>query len=119
MPKLLVCIVNDPHKTDDLLKAWVDVGIPGATILDSYGLIQRHEGFRDDLPLFPSLGNLLRGNEEPHALVFSVVGDGFDVPALVRATESILGKLDDPHTGILFLLPVLQAWGLRATPPLF
>lgn len=32
---------------------------------------------------------------------------------LVEATERILGPLAAPDTGILFVVPVEQAWGLR------
>lgn len=115
MPKLLVCVVNDPNKIDNLLQTWVEWGVPGVTIVDSYGLRQHRQGFQNNISLFPSLEELLRGSEEPHRLIFSVVEDGFDVPVLVQATETVLGKLTDPHTGILFTLPVLQAWGLRST----
>jgi len=30
----------------------------------------------------------------------------------VAATETILGDLDRPNTGILFVMPVTRAWGL-------
>ena len=33
----------------------------------------------------------------------------------VTATETVVGKLSDPHTGIVFLLPVAQTWGMVKT----
>jgi len=42
-----------------------------------------------------------------------VVPDGFDVEKLVTAAEKVIGRLDDPHTGIMFTVPVSQTWGLR------
>jgi hypothetical protein len=41
------------------------------------------------------------------------VPDGFDVEALVAATEKITGSLSEPNTGILFTIPVTRAWGLK------
>lgn len=70
-------------------------------------------GLRDDLPLFPSLDDLLQSREEPHRTLFVVVPDGFDVEALVAATEKITGDLDEPNTGILFTVSVTRAWGLN------
>jgi hypothetical protein len=56
---------------------------------------------------------LLEGTETHHRILLSVLEDGVDVEALVRATEKIVGPLDSPHTGILFTVPVLKVWGLR------
>ena len=115
MTELIVLVLDDPDKTEEVLTAWLTVGISGVTILDSTGLnyeLGKH-GLRDDLPLFPSLGDLLRGREEPHRTLFSVVPDGFDVEALVAATENITGVLDQPDTGILFVVPVSRVWGLN------
>lgn len=115
MAELIVLVLDDPDKTEDVLAAWVAVGVSGVTILDSAGL--RHKlgrrGLRDDLPLFPSLEDLLRSREEPHRTLFAVVPDGFDRDALVAATEEITGALDEPDTGILFVIPVIHAWGLN------
>jgi hypothetical protein len=69
--------------------------------------------FRDDLPLFPTLDDLLEGNEDHSRTLFTVVPDGFAVDSLVAATERITGKLDAPNTGILFTVPVGRAWGLE------
>lgn len=115
MSELIVLVLNDPGKTEDVLAAWLAVGVSGATILDSRGLSHQvsQRGLRDDLPLFPSLEDLVRSREEQHRTLFVVVPDDFDVAALVAATEKITGVLDDPHTGILFTLPVTRVWGLH------
>ncbi len=115
MPELIVMVLDDREKADEVLNAWLAAGVPGVTILDSYGLGHHiaKRGARDDLPLFPSLESLLRTREEPHRTLFAVVPDGFDVEALVAATEKITRPLNEPDTGILFVVPVTQAWGLH------
>ncbi len=30
----------------------------------------------------------------------------------VAATEEIVGKMDQPHTGLMFALPVAKVWGI-------
>jgi hypothetical protein len=114
-----VLVLNDPDKTEDILAAWLAVGVSGVTILDSRGLSHQisRRRLRDDLPLFPSLEDLLRSREEPHRTLCTVVADGFDVEALVVETEKITGKFDEPNTGILFTLPVTRAWGLHRKQP--
>lgn len=115
LPELVVLVLNDPNQTEDVLSAWLRMGVGGVTILNSRGLGQYvgRLGLRDDLPLFPSLEGLLQSREEPHRTLFVVVPDGFDVAALVGATEKITGDLDEPNTGILFTVPVTRAWGLN------
>jgi nitrogen regulatory protein P-II 1 len=116
MPQLVVLIINDPAKADDVLNAWIEAGVTGASSIDAYGAGRLLPGdFREDLPLMPSLADMLHGREEHNRLIFSVVADDFDVDRLVAGAEALVGKLSDPHTGILFTVPVTQAWGLR--PP--
>lgn len=115
MAELIVLVLDDPDKTEDVLTAWLAAGVSGVTILDSAGLSHKlgRRGLRDDFPLFPSLEHLLRSREEPHRTLFAVVPDGFEMETLAAATEKITGDLDEPDTGILFVLPVTRVWGLH------
>jgi hypothetical protein len=115
MPMLVVLVLDDPNKVDDVTNAWLTLGVAGVTILDSAGLghLIARGGPRDDVPLFPSLNSLLRGREETHRTMFAVVPDGFDVEALAAATEKVTRPLNEPDTGILFIVPVTKAWGLH------
>ena len=117
MPQLVILIVDDPAKVDDVINAWIETGVTGASALDTYGTGRLLSGeLREDLPLFPSLSDLMRGREEQNQLIFSVVADDFNVEHLVTATETVIGKLADPHIGIMFTMPVTKVWGLQ--PPL-
>lgn len=115
MTDLVMLVLDDPDKTEEVLRAWLASGVPGVTLLNSTGL--RYEmgraGLRDDLPLFPSLEDFLQSREEEHRTLFTIVPDGFDIEGLVAATEKFTGRLDEPDTGILFTIPVGQAWGLK------
>jgi hypothetical protein len=113
MAELVVLVLNDPNLAESVLTAWVNSGVPGVTLLPSTGLryhVGRH-ALRDDLPLIPSLADLLEGREEPHCTLFAVVEVGFNVESLVAATVAITGSLAAPDTGILFTVPVARVWG--------
>ena len=114
MAELVVLVLDNAAQITDILNAWVGLGVPGVTMLDSTGLGHTFaaEGARDDLPLIPSLASLLRPREDPSRLLFSVVPDGFDTDALIAATEAITGSLDGPDTGILFVVPVSKTRGI-------
>jgi hypothetical protein len=115
MPVLLMAVLNDPARMWEVLDAWQALGISDATIMDSTGL-QRARRLRDDVPLFPSVHDLLESTEDHHRTVWSVVDDTLDMEAVVAATERVLGPLDQPHAGLMVAVPVLKVWGLRKRP---
>lgn len=115
MPELVILVTTRCADIDEILKGWMECGISGATIFESHGLARHIAGIgvSDDLPLMPSLASLMRSEEEEQRTVFVVVPDGFDVEKLVAAAEKVTGPLNEPHTGIMFTIPVSRTWGLR------
>ena len=113
MPQLIVFVVDNPDKTDEVVDVWMSLGVPGVTIFDSSG-IGRATGkgaLFDDMPLMPSLSSLLRSSREsPHCTLFSVVAENFNMDALAQATQKITGEFDQPNTGILFTVPISRVW---------
>lgn len=109
---LIVFVLDDPDRCRDILDAWEDAGIRGITILESSGLGRvRRAGVRDDLPLIPSLSDLFKSTETRHRTLFAVVKIQEQIDAIVEATQSVVGDLDQAHTGLLFVLPVSQVYG--------
>lgn len=114
MSFLVVIIIDNPDDCLRVLEAWREAGASGATIIESTGMGRlMGAGLRDDLPLIPNLSSFLGLREEPSLTLFSVVKDQATVDAMVVAAQGIIGDLDQPNTGILFVLPVLQAHGLE------
>lgn len=113
MSFLVVLIVDDPDDCSPILDRWEEIGVSGVTILESTGLGHlRKSGFRDDLPMMPSLRDIFSSREIPHRTLLSVVSSQSEVDQMVAAAQDIIGDLDDPSTGFLFVVPVLQAYGL-------
>ncbi|MCJ7513099.1 MAG: hypothetical protein MUO23_09035 [Anaerolineales bacterium] len=85
------------------------------TALNSTGLGDPVSGLGtpDDLPLFPSLESLLRVREENHCTLLAIVPDSFPIDQMAKAVEEVVGRLNSPDTGILFVMPVERTWGLR------
>ena len=119
MPTMIMLVLDNVERLEDVLTAWWQVGAPGVTIVESSGAARylgRH-GVRDDLPLFPSLSSLLGHREIHHRTLFAIVADGFDIDKLFDATEAVLGPLEQPDSGIMFALPVLKARGHQRVQP--
>jgi nitrogen regulatory protein PII len=113
MSYLVVMIVENIDHCPDILDAWEEIGVLGVTLLASTGLGKiRRAGLRDDLPLMPSLQDLIEGEETQNRTLLSVVDSQELVDKMVSAAQKVIGNLDDPHTGFLFVVPGVQAYGL-------
>jgi nitrogen regulatory protein PII len=113
MHHMVLLVLDDVDNCTPVLDAWEAAGVPGITILESTGLGRmRASGIRDDLPLLPSIANLLRIREERHRTMFTVVDDEEMVDKLINATQAITGDLEAPNKGVLFVLPVSRAVGV-------
>ncbi|HWQ84900.1 MAG TPA: P-II family nitrogen regulator [Anaerolineales bacterium] len=114
MSYLVVMIVDDPDDCPAILDAWETLGVSGVTILESSGLGHlRKLGMREDMPLLPSLSDFMQQDEIPHRMLLSVVKDQEMVDRMITTVQHISGDLDQPNSGFLFVVPVLQAIGLN------
>lgn len=111
---LILFVLHDPEKMRDVLQAWEDAGVGGITIIPSTGIgrLKSGEVLREDLPLIPSLDDLMRVHETTNRTLLSIVKDDAMVDRVVRATESVTGDLNTPNTGILTVIPVARTYGL-------
>jgi nitrogen regulatory protein PII len=113
MAFLVVLIVDNPDDCPAILNDWDAAGIRGVTILESTGMGRlRRLGMLEDIPLMPSMSDLLESGEVHHRTLFSVVEDEAKVDQMVAIAEKILGNLDEDHTGFLFVVPVVRVYGL-------
>lgn len=113
MNYLVVFVVDDLDHCPAILDAWEAAGVPGVTVLSSTGLGRiRRAGLLDDMPLMPSLHDLLEREEVNHRTLLSVVDSQEMVDKMVSVAEQVVGNLEDPHTGFLFVVPVAQVYGL-------
>jgi nitrogen regulatory protein PII len=110
---LVVFVLDCSEQCPDLLNAWEEAGAVGITILESTGLRRVQAALREDLPLMPSLRDLLAGQETHHRTLFTVVPDDATVDRIVAATERVVGDLSRPNSGFLFVVPVSRALGLH------
>jgi nitrogen regulatory protein PII len=115
MHQMVLLVLDDVNHCSPVLDAWEAAGVSGITILDSTGLgrVRAANRFRDDFPLMPSIANLMKSREERHRTIFTVVDSDEMVDKLVRVTQEITGGLDAPNQGVIFVLPVSRAIGLR------
>jgi len=114
MSYLVVLVLHDLDHCQDILDAWEGAGVKGITILESTGIGRvRQAGIRDDLPLMPSLSELFKNAETHNRTLFSVVDDLDSAHTLVGAAQNIVGDLEQPNSGLLFIAPLIEVYGLK------
>jgi nitrogen regulatory protein PII len=114
MHYMVLLIVYNINSCPDVLDAWEAAKVPGITILESTGLGSlRQKGLRDDLPLMPSIADIFRSREHHHRTIFTVVEGDETVEHLIEVTQNIMGDLNQPHNGVMFVLPVSRVVGFQ------
>jgi len=111
---LVVLIVNHIEHVPEILAKWEDLGIKGITIFESigHGKLKR-AGLLDNLPFLFSMETLEELQEIHHRTLFSVVDSEALVEKMIATAQEVIGKIEDEHTGFLFVLPVLKAIGIQ------
>jgi nitrogen regulatory protein PII len=113
MNYMVLLVLHAPELCDDVLEAWESTGVSGVTILASSGLGRLRAVVREDLPIIPSLHDLLGREEVQNRTLMTIVEDEALVNKVVQATQQVTGDLNLPNTGILVVLPVAQVYGLH------
>lgn len=108
---LLVMVLDNVEHLNDVLDAWRRAGVPGITILESTGVNRVLERNRAD-PAFAGFGQIFGGGRVGHNTIFSIIEDLALAETAVAETEKVVGSIDQPHTGVIFALPLAKTWGV-------
>ena len=103
---ILFLVLNEVEYLEDILDAFVDVGVKGATILDSQGMGSALTNGGKEFPFFGALRNLLDGARPYNKTIFTVIEDENILEEAVKAVKEILGDMSNPGVGLMFTLPV-------------
>lgn len=111
---ILFLVLNETDYLDDILAAFVDIGIKGATILDSQGMASAiANNFNKQVPLFGSLKSFLDNSRPYNKTVFTVVESEQLLDEAIRIVKNIVGDMAKPGVGLMFSIPIGKVYGLR------
>jgi len=112
---LLIVILDDLRLMPELLRTWKEIGVPGATILESAGAY-RTSTWLSRVGL-GALDRLFEAEEvRRRTLLVAIEGDELLAQAIAEA-ERVVGGFDRPDSGLLLVLPVAQVRGLHKVQP--
>jgi nitrogen regulatory protein P-II 1 len=109
--ELLVCVLNREEKLEGLLEKFVEIGITGATVIQSRGM---GRVLTQEVPAFGALKDIDSHTRDKNVTVFSVVHDPDRLKRALKAIEDICGDLNTASTGIAFTVPVSSFMGLSS-----
>ncbi len=102
---MIMLVLDDPNRLDEVLEAWRSAGVSGVTIMETIGACRRATRRVTGRYLF-GLPSLVESAERSQYTLFAVVPDRRSIELCLEASEGIVGDLDDPNTG------VFAAWEL-------
>jgi hypothetical protein len=101
--RLLVVVINDEDRKQDVLEAMLDLDIRGITIMDTENVVHL---LAEEAPIFVGLRQMFSGTKEYNKTVFGV-SDRDDVLACLDQSLKEVGlDLSEPNKGYAFTVPV-------------
>ncbi|MEJ2503785.1 MAG: hypothetical protein P8177_10820, partial [Gemmatimonadota bacterium] len=101
--QLLIAVINQEDRLDDILSGFLELGITGATVIDSEGM---GHVLSTDIPIFAGLQTLISRARPRNRTLFSVIEREETVDEDIAMIQEVCGDLDNPATGIVFTIPV-------------
>lgn len=98
---MVMYVLNDPNRLDEVLDAWEAIGVTGVTILESTGIQRQRCKKRKRIPLRFGFECLPQDKLEDHYTLFTIVVSEEQAQKCIAAVEQVIGDLSGPHTGVL------------------
>ena len=98
---LMVYILNEDKYLTEVLEELLEIGISGASILDSVGMLHF---MSQEIPIFAGFRSLLKGTQPYNKVILSVIKDKTTLEQALATVDRTVGGLSKGKRGILFSL---------------
>lgn len=111
---VLFIILNKPDYLENLLSKLMEIGIKGATILDSQGMgfAMNHGGYANE-PFYGQIRSMIDNSRPYNKTVFTVIEDEETLTKAINAAVEVFGDVYEPGIGMMFTMPVDNAYGMK------
>lgn len=112
---LLFAVIENEDLLDDLITGWMDLGIGGATVIETTGALQL---ITQHVPIFAGLRSLTSGGGRHNKSIFTAVQNDEVLHSAISFLEDLCKKTEKPHQGVYFVAPLSHfgRLGLNQTP---
>ena len=108
--ELLIAIVKDYRKVEEILLGFVEHDVTVATVIASQGMGQ----ILGNVPIFADLRGHFPGSIHDSYIIFSALQSD-KIQSCMEVIEQICGELTEPASGIVFTLPINRIIGLKTS----
>lgn len=107
--KLIIIFLNKIEYLDDLLAAFLEIGVPGATVLDSVGMghIVSH-----DIPIFAGLRDFFAGSSPTNKTILMVTQKDM-IPKIDEALKDVTEYHQKTGVAKMITVPVDDLFGFE------
>ncbi len=105
--QLVIAAVKGHGLVERAMEGFLELGLPGATVIDAKGMGQI---VSTELPIFTGFRSLFPGGGEPSYLILSVL-ETQQVEEAIGMLRDVFGGFKEKGTGIVFTLPVTEFIG--------
>lgn len=106
---MVMLVLDDNKRLEEVLAAWVQLGIPGSTIIESSGLY-RHQS--TTVPMRYRYGENF-SDEAVNTTLLSIVENEESIQKCLNSVEQIVGDLNNPDTGVFCAWPLSMTKGIK------
>ena len=106
---LFFSIIKDYRRVEEILLAFVENDITGATVLEGQGMGQ----ILGNLPIFADMRGMFPGSSHDSQIIFSVLDENKAQRAMTLC-EEIVGDMSLAGHGVCFTVPLISAMGVAA-----
>ena len=106
--QLMIIVLNRSEYLDEVLETFLELGISGATVLDSTGMGQI---IAQDLPIFAGFKNVFSVAQPNNKTILTAVKND-EIDRVLDAVEQVTGSFETQGVGIAFTLPIDKFRGI-------
>lgn len=111
---VLFIVLNEPDHLEDLLEKFIEIGVKGATILDSQGMgfAMNHSGHGNE-PFFGKIRSIIDNSRPYNKTIFTVIEDEETLEKAISVAKEVFGDVYKPGLGMMFTMPVNHIYGMK------
>lgn len=102
---LLTTVINNEALLNDLITGWLDIGISGATVIETTDVIQL---ISSNIPIFAGFRTLTSGGMTHNKTIFVAIEEKHLLDQAIAYLEAICQRSGKSHQGIYFVTPITQ-----------
>ncbi len=112
---LLFAVIENEDLLDDLITGWMDLGVGGATVIETTGALQL---ITQHIPIFAGLRSLTSGGGRHNKTIFTAIQTDELLNSAISFLENLCKKTKKPHQGVYFVTPLSHfgRLGVNHTP---